>query len=134
MTIIKEPNLPATHAMIWMHGLGASNQDMIGVVEALQIKDVPIRHVFLQAPNKAVTINQGMVMPAWYDIVGNSLTDREDHEGILSSEKIIIDAIKQQEKQGISNYAYCYYFYCFHTGLSLPKKSPVLDVAQFFKI
>jgi len=99
--IIKEPTVNATHCVIWMHGLGASNQDMIGVVDALNITNLPIRHVSLQAPNIPVTINMNMLMPAWYDIKGQQLTDRQDKEGILSSDKLIASEIAAQESQGI---------------------------------
>ena len=102
-TIFKHPELPATHAMIWMHGLGASNQDMAGLVDALNISKLPMRHVCLQAPSRAVTINAGIKMPAWYDIVGDKLNDREDRTGILASDKIIQAAIVEQEAQGISS-------------------------------
>ncbi len=96
-----EPNSTATHSMIWMHGLGASYQDMKGLAEAMALSDLSLRHVFLQAPNRSVTINQGFNMPAWYDIVGDSLTEREDEAGILASEQQIIDAIASEMKQGI---------------------------------
>ena len=100
---ILEPQVPATHSMIWLHGLGASNQDMYDLAAGLGIENLPIRHVCLQAPNRAVTINQSMSMPAWYDIVGTSLTDREDRAGIYDSEQIIIKAIEHQLEQGISS-------------------------------
>ncbi len=99
--IIKEPVIPATHCMIWMHGLGASNQDMAGLVEALNLSELPLRHVCLQAPDLAVTINAGMRMPAWYDIVGSELTDREDKAGITQSASLISNAIAEQETLGI---------------------------------
>ncbi len=51
-------------------------RDMEALSQALSNPE-PIRHVFLQAPNRPVTINGGMVMPAWYDIKDMSLTDRE---------------------------------------------------------
>jgi phospholipase/carboxylesterase len=96
-----EPNRTATHCMIWMHGLGASYQDMAGLAQELKIMQLPLRHVFLQAPTRPVTINQSMPMPAWYDIKGATLTDREDREGILASEQQIIDEIARQESLGI---------------------------------
>lgn len=102
-TIVKQPDLPATHAMIWMHGLGASNKDMAGLVDALNLPELPLRHICLQAPSRAVTINAGIKMPAWYDIVGDKLNDREDKVGILASDRLIHAAIEEQEGQGISS-------------------------------
>lgn len=103
MTLILEPSVPVTHTMIWMHGLGASNQDMYGLAQALSLETLPIRHICLQAEERAVTINQFMKMPAWYDIVGTSLTDREDKAGILESEQQIKQVIEQQQEAGISS-------------------------------
>jgi phospholipase/carboxylesterase len=86
--------------MIWMHGLGADASDMMGLANELQIS-IPLRHVFLDAPIRPVTLNNGMSMRAWYDITGMTLTDREDKAGILQSERIIRDVLEQQIQTGI---------------------------------
>lgn len=102
MTIhCKDPSLPAQGCVIWMHGLGADAQDMVGLAEALNIS-VPLRHVFLDAPVRPVTLNQGLSMRAWYDILGVSVADREDREGIIASEVIIRQVINQQVAAGFS--------------------------------
>jgi phospholipase/carboxylesterase len=103
MTLIFESTVAPEYSVIWMHGLGASNRDMYGIAQALQLEEHAIRHVCLQAPERPVTINQNMFMPAWYDIVGNSLTDREDRHGITDSEQLIVNAIEEQQSQGISS-------------------------------
>ena len=97
---IKEPQQPAQACVIWMHGLGADAQDMAGLAEQLSLK-VPIRHVFMDAPVRPVTLNNHMPMRAWYDIVGMKLTDREDHEGILQSESLIRQVIETQTASGL---------------------------------
>ncbi len=79
---LKDPQQPAQACVIWMHGLGADASDMMGLAEQIQLEDLPLRHVFLDAPSRPVTLNGGMVMPAWYDILGMALTDREDREGL----------------------------------------------------
>lgn len=62
-----EPTEPLRGTVIWMHGLGATNHDFNDVVPEL---DTPyLRYVFPAAPIRAVTINGGMPMPAWYDIL-----------------------------------------------------------------
>lgn len=91
------------YCVIWLHGLGASANDMAGLAKALDLGELPMRHVCLQAPLQPVTINHGMSMPAWYDIVGDNLTDREDSKGIAASERIIADAVEEQIKSGISS-------------------------------
>ncbi|KTC66858.1 phospholipase/carboxylesterase [Legionella birminghamensis] len=98
----KEPNTPPLASMIWMHGLGADASDMAGLAAQYPISALPIRHVFMNAPMRAVTINGGMHMPAWYDIVGFELTDREDDAGIKESAKQINAAIQSQLDAGMS--------------------------------
>ena len=61
--------------VIWLHGLGADGNDFVPIVDELGLDGAPaIRFVFPHAPMRAVTINNGMVMRAWYDV---SLGDLE---------------------------------------------------------
>ena len=56
-------------AIIWLHGLGADGNDFAPIVPELSLpENVGIRFVFPHAPSIPVTINNGIVMPAWYDI------------------------------------------------------------------
>ena len=57
----------AAGAVIWLHGLGADGHDFEGIVPMLELA-MPLRFVFPHAPKRAVTINGGMEMRAWYDI------------------------------------------------------------------
>lgn len=99
---MKEPQQPAQACVIWMHGLGADASDMMGLSDQLLINDIPIRHVFLDAPMRPVTLNGGMMMPAWYDIVGMELNDREDKPGIEDSERNINQVIESQLTDGFT--------------------------------
>ena len=91
-----------THAVIWLHGLGASANDFPPVVPELGLSDErSIRFVFPQAPDKAITINGGMRMPAWYDIKGTSLEDKQDSEGMRESQATVEALIDQQIAMGI---------------------------------
>ncbi|MDF1645882.1 MAG: carboxylesterase [Legionellaceae bacterium] len=100
-TVVVESNQKAEACMIWMHGLGASADDMAGLAKQLPL-NVPVRHVALNAPIRPVTLNQGMPMPAWYDITGVSLTDREDKVGIVASEQKILQIIEAQIADGFA--------------------------------
>jgi phospholipase/carboxylesterase len=95
-----EPQEPAKACVIWLHGLGADSSDMVGLVEQLTVINVALRHVFIDAPARPVTLNGGMVMPAWYDILGFELVDREDKLGIKDSELLIRQLIDSQLKDG----------------------------------
>ncbi|WP_172653497.1 alpha/beta hydrolase [Legionella fallonii] len=97
---MSEPKEPAQACVIWMHGLGADASDMVGLAEQLMINDVSLRHVFIDAPSRPVTLNGGMVMSAWYDIIGAELVDREDKQGIEQSEGLIRRVIDAQIQDG----------------------------------
>lgn len=99
---MKEPKEQAQACVIWLHGLGADASDMMGLAEQLALDELAFRHVFIDAPLRPVTINNGMTMSAWYDIKGMKLTDRQDSEGILASDKLIEDAFAAQLKEGFS--------------------------------
>lgn len=99
---IKEPLLPAQACVIWMHGLGADAQDMAHLAEELHLT-APIRHVFVDAPVRPVTLNNGMSMRAWYDILSLNRSEREDKEGIKTSEVLIRDVIAQQLDKGFTS-------------------------------
>lgn len=98
---IKDPEQKAHGCIIWMHGLGADASDMMGLANELPLA-VPMRHVFIDAPVRPVTLNNHMRMRAWYDIVGITLNDREDKTGILASESLIRGVIEQQLLEGFS--------------------------------
>ena len=98
---IKEPQQQALACVIWMHGLGSDAKDMAGLANQLPLT-VPVRHVFMDAPVRPVTLNNRMSMRAWYDIVGVKLTDREDRDGILASQGLIQQVIEQQCADGFS--------------------------------
>ena len=97
---IKESQEPAKACVIWLHGLGADASDMVGLVDQLTVTNVALRHVFIDAPSRPVTLNGGMVMPAWYDILGLELVDREDKQGIEQSELIIRQVMDAQINDG----------------------------------
>jgi len=97
---INDPQLPAKGCVIWMHGLGADASDMQGLATQPPIAALPLRHVFLDAPVKSITLNGGMLMRAWYDITGMDLTNREDKVGISQSSKYINDVINTQLSAG----------------------------------
>lgn len=72
------------YAVIWLHGLGADGHDFEPIVPELRLT-TPIRFVFPHAPMQPVTVNGGMVMRAWYDIVGMDVSSDIDTIGINQS-------------------------------------------------
>jgi phospholipase/carboxylesterase len=98
---IQEPHVQAKACIIWMHGLGAESMDMEMLAHSLPLSDLPLRHVFLNAPIRPVTLNNGIEMRAWYDIPSDFSRQNEDQKGILASEKSIKTIIDDQIAQGI---------------------------------
>jgi phospholipase/carboxylesterase len=64
-----DPDVTPEILAIWMHGLGADGNDLAGVVSELHLpQDLPIKFIFPHAPMRPITINNGCMMRAWYDI------------------------------------------------------------------
>lgn len=79
-----------THAVIWLHGLGADGNDFAPIVPELDLPaGLGVRFVFPNAPVQRVTINNGMAMRSWYDILVMDLVRVEDAKGIRASEAAI---------------------------------------------
>lgn len=102
MSAINRDSTPKQASMIWMHGLGASGDDMRGLVSEMQISDLPLKHIYLEAPVIPVSINQGMPMPAWYDIQAGGIGLREDEAGIFQSEHLVKQAIQAECDKGVA--------------------------------
>ena len=97
-----EPEKPANAAVIWLHGLGADGHDFEPIVPALGLAPgVDARFVFPHAPNRPVTVNAGMIMPAWYDIRAVALQREVDERGVLESAEQIFALIARERDRGI---------------------------------
>ena len=89
-------------SVIWLHGLGADGHDFEPIVPELRLPaDLPLRFVFPHAPMRPVTINGGMVMRAWYDIVTLDAEGRADADGVRESTAILEALIARELERGI---------------------------------
>lgn len=89
-------------SIIWLHGLGADGHDFVDVVPELALPGRPgVRFVFPHAPMRPVTINDGYVMRAWYDIRDDSGVRREDPAGVRASQKAIEALIEREKERGV---------------------------------
>jgi phospholipase/carboxylesterase len=88
--------------IIWLHGLGADGHDFEPLVPQLGVLEMPgVRVVLPHAPRRPVTINGGMVMPAWYDILAADFTRGQDSTGVRESEQQLQALIRREIDSGI---------------------------------
>lgn len=118
-----------THSVIWLHGLGADGHDFAPIVPELRLPaSLSVRFVFPHATIQPVTINGGMAMRSWYDILTPNLVKREDESGIRASERLIQALIARENARGIPTERIVLAGFSqgcamtLHTGLRLPSK------------
>lgn len=89
-------------AVIWLHGLGADGHDFEPIVPELGLDPrLRVRFVFPHAPSIPVSLNNGFVMPAWYDIRDTDLRNRHDERGIRESARRIEALIAREVERGV---------------------------------
>jgi phospholipase/carboxylesterase len=90
-------------AVVWMHGLGADGHDFEPIVPELRLPATTrIRFVFPHAPLRPVTINQGHVMRAWYDVRALAGVRREDEAGVRQSARQVEALLARERQRGIA--------------------------------
>jgi phospholipase/carboxylesterase len=88
--------------VIWLHGLGADAHDFEPVVpEIVRRGERAWRFIFPHAPIRPVTINGGMAMAAWYDILGVDRGASEDVDGFRSTDAAVRELIENEAARGI---------------------------------
>jgi len=98
---INPPGTPAA-CIIWLHGLGADGHDFEPLIPQLGIVEpLGVRVVLPHAPVRPVTINAGLRMPAWYDVVALDFRAREDAAGIRASQRQLQALIGREIDAGI---------------------------------
>ncbi|WP_130620768.1 alpha/beta hydrolase [Dyella amyloliquefaciens] len=101
-TVEIETSANPTHSVIWLHGLGADGNDFAPIVPELVDPNWPaLRFVFPHAPVRPVTVNGGMPMRAWYDIVGVDLVSRQDETGMRASIASVETLIARENERGV---------------------------------
>ncbi len=104
-TIELETGRNPTACVIWMHGLGADGNDFVPIVNELDLAGTQAtRFVFPHAPKMPVTINNGYVMRAWYDVAFGDLegkTKKPDEKGVRASQVEIGKLIAHEVSRGI---------------------------------
>ena len=92
-----------TGTVLWLHGLGADGHDFAPIVPQLvEPHERPLRFVFPHAPVRPVTVNGGMAMRAWYDILGFNPGIPHDEVGIRASDGEVRALIQRENQRGIA--------------------------------
>ena len=101
-----ETGASPTASVIWLHGLGADGNDFAPIVDELDLTGAPaIRFVFPHAPVRPVTINNGMMMRAWYDVLMGDLEGKSrqaDERGVRESQAQVGALIEREAGRGIA--------------------------------
>ena len=101
-TVEVETGSEPSASVIWLHGLGADGHDFEPIVPELRLPDtLPLRFVFPHAPVRPVTLNGGMAMRAWYDIISLDRNGPVDAAGINESSALLESLIAREEQRGI---------------------------------
>ncbi len=88
--------------IIWLHGLGADGADFAVFAETLAgVSPSPLRFVFPHAPVRAVALNAGLSMPAWFDLYGTRPEDPQDEIGIRRALEAVSGLITHESRRGI---------------------------------
>lgn len=89
-------------SVIWLHGLGADGHDFAPIVPELNLPtELGIRFIFPHAPAIPVTVNNGYIMPAWFDILEMDIDRKVDSVQLLGSAEAINRLVDRELERGI---------------------------------
>jgi phospholipase/carboxylesterase len=101
-TVEVESEASPQGSVIWLHGLGADGHDFEPIVPELGLAgQLSLRFVFPHAPMRPVTINGGMTMRAWYDVLTLERGGPQDEAGIRESGRLLEMLLEREHERGI---------------------------------
>lgn len=120
-------------SMILLHGLGDSSSGWADFAYQMA-SDVPgLRFVLPTAPSIPVTLNNGYVMPAWYDIKSLDENGNRDCDHLDETKDFIVTLL-EKERSKIPNDSKLFLggfsqggAVSLYTGLQLPESAPMID-------
>lgn len=97
-----EPAAPAVASVVLLHGLGADGWDFVPIVGELGLPEsLPVRFTFPHAPLRPVTVNNGHVMRAWYDIKSFTPEGRADASGLGEAARRVDEYLRREVELGV---------------------------------
>ncbi|WP_299013195.1 carboxylesterase [uncultured Photobacterium sp.] len=135
-----EPNVAATAAVIWLHGLGSDGHDFEAILPDLKLpQNAPVRFIFPHSPSLPVTVNGGIVMPAWYDILEMGSGRKINTAQLLESAQQVTTLIEREIERGIASERIILAGFsqggavAYHAALSFPSKlAGLLALSTYF--
>ncbi len=102
-TILVAPRNEADQSasIIICHGLGDTAEGFVDVAEQLATQFPYAKFILPTAPIQQVTMNMGMAMPSWYDIVGLDKRSNEFCKGIDESQARLTNLISSEMELGL---------------------------------
>jgi len=97
--IIIQPTIKQTATLIFLHGLGDTGHGWSYAFR--EIKKPHIKYIFPTAPVRSVTLNMGMQMNAWFDLLDLAPGSKQDEEGIKQSSQTLLSLVEDEIKNGI---------------------------------
>eukprot|EP00565_Helicotheca_tamesis_P006960 CAMPEP_0185731282 /NCGR_PEP_ID=MMETSP1171-20130828/12433_1 /TAXON_ID=374046 /ORGANISM="Helicotheca tamensis, Strain CCMP826" /LENGTH=287 /DNA_ID=CAMNT_0028400517 /DNA_START=217 /DNA_END=1080 /DNA_ORIENTATION=+ len=99
-TIVVSPKNEASQNALCVicHGLGDTAEGFADVAEHLASQMPHIKFILPTAPTQPVTMNMGMPMPSWYDIVGLDERSSEKCNGIEASRAKIASILAKEHE------------------------------------
>jgi phospholipase/carboxylesterase len=119
---------PVQGSVIWLHGLGADGHDFEPIVPELRIDGAPLRFVFPHAPVQPVTLNGGIPMRSWFDVLSLERGSRQDEPGIRRAETRVRALIRRENERGVPTAKIVLAGFsqggalALHTGLRYPER------------
>lgn len=139
-SVVVEPKVAATASVIWLHGLGSNGHDFEALLPELGLPEsAPVRFIFPHSPSIPVTINAGMVMPAWYDILEMGAGRKLNREQLVRSAQDIARMVDHEIACGIASERIILAGFsqggavAYHTALTYPKTlGGLLTLSTYF--
>jgi phospholipase/carboxylesterase len=133
-------DLEVNASVIWLHGLGADGNDFAPIVPQLDLpQDFATRFIFPHAPSIPVSINNGYVMPAWYDIKQMDVDRHVDDEQLRLSASRVHDLINREIERGVDSSRIIVAGFsqggavAYEAGLSFPKPlAGIMSLSSYF--
>ncbi|MEE9326857.1 MAG: alpha/beta hydrolase [Cocleimonas sp.] len=126
--------------VIWLHGLGADGNDFVPMIPELKLPEsLRVKFIFPHAPVRPVTLNNGMQMRAWYDLLSLDRTNNVKLDDILITVDWINKLIEKEIESGVPSKKILLAGFsqggviAFHTALRFPKKlAGVMALSTYF--